>query len=1187
MSDRRSENEQLRQIDTICDEFERQLRAGNRPSVDDFLGRIPAGDRPALAVELLRVAVEYSQLGIHNHSCSTATVSSPSVELPQTTALDGLPGSPSTKRLGDYELIEEVGAGGMGVVFRARQIGIDRTVALKILRPDRWRGLSAEQQRRAIERFLVESQAAARRDHPNVLTIFDAGQIDGVYYLAMQFVGGPSLADLASDGPLEDKRAAGYIEPVCRALHAVHAAGIVHRDLKPSNILIDADSDRPLVGDFGLAKVFDSDQGLTLSGDIFGTPAYMSPEQVVNAGRVDISADVYGIGATLYHLVTGRPPFQASTVPGVVHQVLTRDPVPPRMLNPAVSRDMETIALKCLAKEPSRRYPTALDVAQDLQRFLAGQPIKARPLRPHELLWRWCLRHRAIATLLALIVMLMITAVTVVMLLYARERSARVAANRLLAESYRQQLDLDNPTMQTRVLPFLVAAHAHELNTDRELASRLRVGRMFAACPRPMGVMVHRAPITAVAFDANGARIVTASSDGEVKLWSTSDMSAPLGDFEHDATITCAVFTNCGDALVIGDDKGDVSLYKSSPPHNLAAQFKHPSYIRSIVCAPQGELFATICTDTTVRLWKVSEAAQPFKLLTHEEQLRSLQFAPTADMIVTAGVAGRAYAWSTDTGLRLAATPRVQGPLRSAHLFPDGETILITAASGLVSRYPRTLSQGNILREPQGQPLLAAMIDDAGERLLLVSRSDLRVFQCGSRNEGGETTVPGSTTGVAALSPLGSYIATATPEGPIDLWTTEGSPRRRASLAETATVQLVQFGPAAHHLVCAAGQIARAWDVRGTDTQVDLATGPLMSAALADDGETGIAVSDDQRVTYFRVNSAEADRLPAYTTDGSITAIAIGRQGAAWSDREGHVYLAPGTQMNPLELDHTEFAPVCSLAINRDGALLAIGNESGRVRVVRRDNAIVGEWDLGFRSKSVHFSDNTGKLLVVGFQDATTCSIEDPRASPTKLFDQQVVWATATDGRRAAFALADRALYGFDLRNGRQLADPIPLDVPVTLLRFSVDGSRLVGTTSDNRVHVWTIGSGVRLETELSHKAPVEQVCFCHDSSILATVSEGVVRLWDVVHGELIGRYQASSSPVRACGFRPESHEIAMLLAEGTVLRSPHPVDQRSLAQLARDAELWSGHRLNAAGTFVPLPPDEMAQGWKFKRQIP
>jgi serine/threonine protein kinase len=272
---------------------------------------------------------------------------------------------------GDYEVLTELGRGGMGVVYKAVQRSLNRTLAVKMLLPNAVAGTGD------LQRFRTEVEATACLQHPNIVRVYEVGEADGRPYYSMDYIDGPSLSQRLTDGPLPGKDAARYLVAVAQAMQHAHDHGILHRDLKPSNILLDG-SDRPHVTDFGLAKRLGVNSGQTATGQVLGTPSYMSPEQASGSKELSPAADIYGLGAVLYALMTGRPPFRAETSLETVRQVVELEPAPPRLLNPNIDRDLETICLKCLNKAPGQRYGSAREFAADLERYLAGEPINAR-----------------------------------------------------------------------------------------------------------------------------------------------------------------------------------------------------------------------------------------------------------------------------------------------------------------------------------------------------------------------------------------------------------------------------------------------------------------------------------------------------------------------------------------------------------------------------------------------------------------------------------------------------------------------------------------------------------------------------------------------------------------------------------------------------------------------------------------
>ncbi len=304
---------------------------------------------------------------------------------------------------GDYELIEELGRGGMGIVYRARQRGLDRIVAFKMILAGRFAGPSQ------IQRFHAEAMTAASLTHPNIVAIHEVGEMQGHHFFSMEYVDGKNMADIVGDRPLPARCAARYLRLIALAIQHAHEHGVVHRDLKPSNILIDA-SDHPKVSDFGLAKRFAVDPDLTSSGQVLGSPNFSSPEQAGGRSKaIGPPTDIYSLGALLYFLLTGRPPFCADSLEKTLQHVLNNEPVAPSLINPGIPRDLETICLKCLEKDPRRRYATARALAEDLERFEQERPIHARPVRATERMWRWCRRNPRLAGVSASALLLLLT----------------------------------------------------------------------------------------------------------------------------------------------------------------------------------------------------------------------------------------------------------------------------------------------------------------------------------------------------------------------------------------------------------------------------------------------------------------------------------------------------------------------------------------------------------------------------------------------------------------------------------------------------------------------------------------------------------------------------------------------------------------------------------------------------------
>jgi eukaryotic-like serine/threonine-protein kinase len=403
-----------------------------------------------------------------------------------------------------FEILGELGRGGMGIVYRARQISANRVVALKVVRNELLDTLPSHTRTSTLERFRTEAQAAAHLQHDNLVSVFEIGEVPAstpghcpLRYYAMRFVDGRSLFDILRDGPLDNRRAAKYMEPVARALQAAHSEGILHRDLKPHNIMVEGSTDRPLVTDFGLAKFVEGQEAITYAGEIMGTPSYMSPEQAQDAGTVTASADLYSLGATFYHLLTGRAPFQAASIAETIRQIIDQEPVAPRQLNTAIDRDLETICLKCLEKDPQRRYARCADLADDLSRYLHGLPIVARPVGIPERIWRWCRRNPIPASLTGVAVLLAMATLLSIVIGYRSTTAAlaesesrlqkalavvdelftRVSEDELLNEPGMQPLRKDLLEKALKHYKYFLAESGGKANVrDEVAAAHFRVG---------------------------------------------------------------------------------------------------------------------------------------------------------------------------------------------------------------------------------------------------------------------------------------------------------------------------------------------------------------------------------------------------------------------------------------------------------------------------------------------------------------------------------------------------------------------------------------------------------------------------------------------------------------------------------------------------------------------------------------
>jgi tetratricopeptide (TPR) repeat protein/tRNA A-37 threonylcarbamoyl transferase component Bud32 len=470
-------------LDLIYQEIVLREESGESPQLDEYRRRFPSL-APELEIQFEINDAIGRESGMRGDEHRTIVAG----EAPRSS-------SPTIPAVRGYEMLGELGRGGMGVVYKARQLRLNRIVALKMI-------LAADHASpEAAVRFMAEAASIARLHHPHIVQIFAFGDHDGRPYFEMEYVDGGSLADRIGPKSWPIGDAARLVETLARAIDAAHRLGVVHRDLKPANILLTADG-IPKVADFGLAKCLDAETGMTCTEWIVGSPSYMAPEQAGTRGKpIGPQADVYSLGAILYELLTGRPPFQAATVLETLEQVRSADPITPARLRPKLPRDLAAICLKCLAKEPAERYQSAAVLADDLRRFQAGETIRARPVGVHVRLWRWCRREPLVASMAFALFAGLVGVAT----------QWRRAESHLKDALEQRRLAEENEYKQR------VANHALQLASERERTARRRAQERFEAAmsglKRFEGVTQHEALLREPQFERLRAELLQIALD--------------------------------------------------------------------------------------------------------------------------------------------------------------------------------------------------------------------------------------------------------------------------------------------------------------------------------------------------------------------------------------------------------------------------------------------------------------------------------------------------------------------------------------------------------------------------------------------------------------------------------------------------------------------------------------------------
>ncbi len=605
-----------------------------------------------------------------------AEIATPNFRSEQTSP--DLPSFSDTPVLGDYQLLEKLAQGNMGVVYRARQRSLNRLVAVKLILTGQ---LASPEE---VQRFRSEAEAAATLDHPNIVPIYEVGEENGRHFFSMKLIEGSSLSQEVHRLRRQPREAAGLLALVARAVHHAHQRGILHRDLKPSNILLSVSRDAqrsasdqcasgpraplrvaanpewvPHVADFGLAKRVEGDSSLTRTGIIVGTPSYMAPEQIQGGGRVGPAADIHALGAILYELLTGRPPFKGRGVLETLELVRRQEPVPPRLLQPGTPRDLETICLRCLNKEPARRYATAEALAEDLQRFLAGEPIRARPVGELERGWLWIKRNPRVVGLLAAVLVSLVLGTVVSSVLAARaavharraDRNADQAAQEAAAaRDARHQLGLTLADSYTELglaaaerkepavaaLWFARALQQSEGDPDREAHNRIRLAGVTREVFTPQRAF--RVPgwwIARTAFHPGGRYLLLRRFPlQDCAVWDL-DREAPWAPPEGFEALTAAAWSPAGDRIALGAADGRAGVFHF--PSGVPIQTWHdPGPALAAGFSSDGTRAAA--GGTLVRVWdlQAQRFLTPDPGLAHGKPAWSAGFSPDGRLLVTA-----------------------------------------------------------------------------------------------------------------------------------------------------------------------------------------------------------------------------------------------------------------------------------------------------------------------------------------------------------------------------------------------------------------------------------------------------------------------------------------------------------------------------------------------------------------------
>jgi len=1047
------------------------------------------------------------------------THASPEQSIPPELPLPPLEFSaPAPLRLGNYILYEEIAHGGMGVVFRARQINLGREVALKLLLLGRY--ANAE----SVERFRREAEAAAALRHPHIVQMFDVGEIDGQPFLAMEYVRGRTLGEVLREGPLAPARAAKWMREVAEAIHYAHTCGVLHRDLKPSNLLIDAD-EQVRISDFGLARKLDGSSDLSVSGQMMGTPHYISPEQA--AGRhaeLGPASDVYALGAILYELLAGRPPFLSDSLQEVLLRIRDEDPVALRTLNPQIHPNLETICLKCLQKEPTRRYASAHELAEDLDSWLQHRPIQARPASLRERLWLWCRRRPAAAATTLALALLFSAGFAGVFTQWRRAEHHRAAAeaSRHQAERSRDRALAGERTerwerYRANLGKAGIAIQSHTMGTARTaLAAAPEEHRgwewhyYFHQLDRSDRVL--QGPLSPIH--------TTISKNGKVLHMRRPPLSAVVWNLETGESYTHSEARE--EQLAIAQN-GRLSAWRSGENHHVLIRdvtnnhllrefIGHEAPIKTVVFSDDGARVASVGLDHTIRLWNIQSDQPALVLKGHSGLIDNLAFSQDGRWIASASRADQtARLWDTQANAP-ASTLLGGGYFHNILFNPQGDRILGIESHPKHQMVLWDRASGERLALLQGHEHHIQASEFSHDGSLIASCSHDRTVRIWDGRTGAAKAAweaHRQRVLTLAFHEDGTRLVTGSRDQTVRLWEIPGGTALGILNGHSADVSVVRFSADGRSIISGSEDgTFRIWDL-GLTEHNDVLKGHssyVYSVSFHPDGDRLASAAWDGTVRIWESSTGQEITRINYPDGQFATSLAFHPGGhlLATAERGDAVCLwdvATGQEVQrfsvPLSIN-----PDSQVAFSPRGDRMAAGDRHGLLHL----------WDVDKLSLLTSLPASNARVIGVIFSPDNTWMASSCEDATIQIWNLKTLenirslkhhalaiyrLAVSKDGRWLASASLDGSVRLWDTQNW-QSTDPLPMGSQVYDVSFTPDGKRLAAALANGTIQFWDMATYQPVCELFGHTEYVHQIAFSPDGTRMVSGSgDFTVRIWD------------------------------------------------------------------------------------------